>query len=192
MQELNRQLAAFRERLRETVGLSHEESLKVATHVAADIRFLSPDAKAEIVNASPVPISARLDELVAFQSWMDDVRSKRSDPATIRAQVIVQNYVCFVYLKDSCFEIVAKCADNRSVAARCASFLSTGTVRDFRNAFSHANWKYNAAFTGLECWILEDTRNRSSPLRRFDVSQSDLGFWQALARGVAYAIYLQL
>lgn len=192
MQHLDRQIAAFRDRLCNEVGLNQEDATKVATLVAADIRFLPLEAKAEIKAASPVPLSARLEELIAFQSWSDFSTSIRSNPAITRASVIVQNYICFVYLKDACFEVVAKRAASGSVAARSAEYLSRGVVRDFRNAFSHANWRYNATFTGLECWVLEDARNRSGPIRHFEVSQADLNFWQALSRGVAYATYEQL
>ena len=192
MQKLNRQLVAYRDRLCSDVGLNSDEASKVATLVAADIRFLSPEVKAEIKAASPVPISARLDELVAFQAWMDLASSIPKQPAITRTQVVVQNYVCFVYLKEACFEVVAKRAAPNSVAARCSNYLSRGAVRDFCNAFSHANWQYNSTFKGLECWVLEDARNRSGPMRRFNVSQADLNFWQALSRGVAYAGYEQL
>lgn len=192
MQHLDRQLAAFRDRLTHEVGLTIEEAAKVATMVAADIRFLPVEAKSEIKAASPVPLSARFEELIAFQSWSDFSTSVRSNPAITRASVVVQNYICFVYLKDACFEVVARRAAPGSVAARASAFLSRGAVRDFRNAFSHANWRYNKSFTGLECWVLEDSRNRSGSMRHFEVSQADLNFWQALSRGIAYATYEQL
>jgi hypothetical protein len=153
---------------------------------------LPTEAKTEIRAASPVPLSARLEELVAFQAWSDFATSVKRNPAITRASVVVQNYICFVYLKDACFEVVAKRAAAGSVAARSAEYLSRSAVRDFRNAFSHANWRYNASFTGLECWVLEDARNRSGAMRHFEVSQSDLNFWQTLSRGVAYATYEQL
>lgn len=192
MQHLDQQLAAFDGDLQRLVGLNPDESHKVATFVAADVRFLPKEVKAEIEAASSVPIRARRDELVAFQAWQDFARSVKGNPAVTRAQVIVQNYVCFTYLKDACFEIVAQKAVPSSVAARCSRFLITGSVRDFRNAFSHANWTYNADFSGLKCWVLVDARNRNGPMREFAVSQAELNFWQALARGVAYATYEQL
>jgi hypothetical protein len=192
LQKLNRQLVVHRHRLITEVGLSADEASKVATLVAGDIRFLSSKVKAEIEAASPVSISARIDELLVFQAWMDLQRSLPKHPTHVRAQVLVQNYICFVYLKDACFEVISKQAAPKSVAARCASHLSRGAVRDFRNAFSHANWQYNSTFTGLECWVRQNTRNRSGALKHFLVSQDDLTFWQALSRAVAYATYLQL
>ena len=192
MQHLDRQLANFSTDLQSQVGLTADEAQKVATLVPADVRFLPKGVKAEIEAASPVPLSARRDELVAFQAWNDFARSVKAHPAITRAQVIVQNYVCFAYLKDACFDVVAQKAAADSVAARCSRFLTTGPVRDFRNAFSHANWCYKSDFAGLKCWVLEDARRRNSPLREFEVSQNELSFWQALARGVAYATYEQL
>jgi hypothetical protein len=192
LQKLNRQLAVHRARLVHEVGLTPDEASKVATLVAADIRFLSSEAKAAIKAASPVSISARIDELIVFQAWMDLQRSLPKHPIIVRAQVLVQNYVCFVYLKDACFEVISKQAAPKSVAARCARHLSRGAVRDFRNAFSHANWQYNSTYTGLECWVRRNARNRTESLKHFVVSQDDLTFWQALSRAVGYATYLQL
>ena len=192
MHYLDQQLAAFDSDLHRSVGLNSDESHKVATLVSADVRFLPKAVKAEIEAASPVPLTSRRDELIAFQAWTDFARTAMANPAITRAQVIVQNYVCFSYLKDACFDVVARKAAADSVAARCSRFLTTGPVRDFRNAFSHANWCYNANFTGLKCWVLEDARRRHGSLREFAVSQKELTFWQALARGVAYATYEQL
>jgi hypothetical protein len=192
MQHLDRQLQVFRSELEQLVGLTGDESTKVATLCAADVRFLPVQVKDEIRSASLVPIQARLDELAAFQAWNDIALASAPHPAVTRAQVVVQNYICFVYLKDACFGVLASHAAASSVASRCAAFLSTGSVRDFRNAFSHANWCYKPDFSGLECWVLADPRNKSGAIRHFEVSQHELNFWQALSRGVAYAVYEQL
>lgn len=192
MKHLDQQLAAYESELRRDVSLQPDECGKVATLVAADIRFLPSEVKDEIRAASPVPLRARYDELIAFQAWNDFASSIRARPEVTRAQVIVQNYICFGYLKDACFEVIAAKANPGSVAERCARFLTSGALRDFRNAFSHANWCYNSDFSGLSCWVLEDARNRSSPLRSFEVAQHSLNFWQALSKGVAYATYEQV
>lgn len=192
MQHLDRQLAVHGDRLCAEVGLTAEQARKVATQVAMDVRFLSSEVKDEIRASSPVSIAARYEELVAFQAWSDFAVSARRNPGITRASVVVQNYICFVYLKDACFELVAKHAASDSVASRCCSYLSRGLVRDFRNAFAHANWRYNPSFTGFECWVLTDARDRRSPMRQFEISQADLDFWQVLSRGVAYAAYEQL
>lgn len=192
MRNLDAQLKPFKDELVGLVGLTGDEAMKVATLCAADVRFLASEVKDEIRSASLVPIQARFDELTAFQAWSEIAGSSSPHPAVVRAQVVVQNYMCFVYLKDACFTVLATHAASNSVASRCAKFLSTGLVRDFRNAFSHANWCYKQDFSGLECWVLADARNKNGAVRHFEVSQSQLNFWQALSRGVAYAVYEQL
>ncbi len=95
-QHLDRQIGKFSERLTGELGLNDQEVDRVATLVAAEVRFLESSARGEIFAASPIPLRARLDELGAFQAFMDGA-SGSPIPAVIRAQVIVQNYVCFVY-----------------------------------------------------------------------------------------------
>ena len=68
---------------------------------------------------------------------------------------------------------------------------SDNPVRAFRNAIAHANWKYLSDYSGLEYWARKSS-DPSEPLSRFEVSQSDLSFWQALARCTAYANFLSL
>lgn len=192
MRHLDAQLAAFGDRLRADVGLKADEIGKVATLVAAEVRFLPARVKDEIRDTSPVPIAARHEELRAFQDWSDYATQITDVPSITRASVIVQNYVCFAYLKDACFEIIAKRAPPESIVARVADYLSSGPVRDFRNAFSHANWCYDDTFSGLNCWVLVDLRKRDGNMRKFHASQVDLNFWQSLSRGAAYAAYEQL
>jgi hypothetical protein len=192
LSKLNHALTVHRQRLVSEVGLTKDEASKVATLVAREINSLSSEAKTEIKAVSPVSISARIDELLVFQAWMDLQRSLPKHPIHVRTQVLVQNYICFIYLKDACFEALSKQAAPKSVAARCAKYLSRGAVRDFRNAFSHANWQYNSTYTGLECWVRRNGVNRPASLKHFVVSQDDLTFWQSLSRAVGYATYLQL
>ena len=71
MQRLDRQIAKFESDLVAGVGITIEESRKVATHVATDVRFLPKAAKDEISLASWVPLQSRFKELVAFQRWSD-------------------------------------------------------------------------------------------------------------------------
>ncbi len=185
-EHLDRQLKAFSNRLVESVGLGEQETGKVATLVAAEVRFLEPASRVEVHAAGPVPLRDRLDELRAFQAWMDLASTVRANAAVTRAQVIVQNYVCFVYLGETCFRALRKVSKAGSVTRRCCAYLTDNPVRAFRNAIAHSNWTYAPAFRGLVYWA----RKGSDPdeaLCRFEVSQGDLDFWQALSRGVAYA-----
>jgi hypothetical protein len=134
-------------------------------------------------------LKERLDELKAFQDWMDWASAAPRDPAIVRAQVITQNYVCFVYLRDSCFIELGKRLPTESTAKKCCGFLTADTVRAFRNAIAHANWHYKPDFSGIEYWARAGG-GRNASMDRHEVNQQDLAFWQALARCTAYAAFL--
>jgi hypothetical protein len=188
---LDRQIAAFADQLTTAVGLREAEVPVVATSIAADARFLEPTARAAIFAASPVPLRDRIEELTTFQAFMDTASAVRGRPAVTRAQIIIQNYVCFVYLGEACFRALSKAAKSGSVTRRCCKFLTDNPVRAFRNAIAHANWTYAPDFEGLVFWARKGSDSNET-LSRFEVSQHDLDFWQTLSRGVAYAAYTSL
>jgi hypothetical protein len=190
-EHLDSQLKTFSDRLTEAVRLTSSEASKVATLIAAEVRFLEPAPRAEVHAAGPVPLSDRLDELQAFQAWMDLASTIRGNPAVTRAQVIVQNYVCFVYLGEACFRALRRTSKPGSVTRRCCEYLTDNPIRAFRNAIAHSNWTYAPDFSGLVYWA----RKGSDPdevLSRFEVGQRELDFWQTLSRGVAYAAYTSI
>lgn len=182
---LDQQMAAFSERLEREVKVLPAAALKLATTVAADIRFLPVEAKLELRASTPVSIADRLAEVQSFQSWMDVARTIRS-PSITRAQIITQNYICFVYLPESLFRVLAKHCPSGSAARRCAQFLSNNPIRAFRNAVAHANWTYRQDFGALIYWARKGAAP-DEPLQRFEVEQSELSFWQSLSRCLAYA-----
>ncbi len=189
--QLDRQLGGFSGRLRTAVGLTADEAAKIATFVAAEVRFLESAQRAAVFAASPVPLHSRLEELSAFQAFMNTASRTRGNGPLTRAQVIVQNYVCFVYLSEACFFALRKNSKAGSVTERCCKFLTDNPLRAFRNAIAHSNWTYTPDFGGL----VFRARKGSDPneaLSRFEVSQSELSFWQALSRGVAYAAYTSI
>jgi len=189
---LDEQMAAWSARLVSEVKISENDSLKLGTKIASDVRFLPRDAKAEIAGASPVPVRDRLQELQAFQGWMDTVaKTGNVSPVVVRAQVITQNYICFVYLPESCFRILAKSLPSGSVTRQCAKFLSNDRIRAFRNAIAHANWAYRSDFSGITYWARKGA-DLDVPLSQFEVLQQELTFWQALSRCVAYAAFSNL
>jgi hypothetical protein len=53
---------------------------------------------------------------------------------------------------------------------------------------AHANWRYNEDFSGLRFWARKGS-DPNEPLSDFEVSQLELGFWQAFARCVAYVAF---
>jgi hypothetical protein len=188
---LDEQMAAWSARLISEVGISEEESRKLGTKVASDVRFLPSSSKEEIARASPVSPDARLRELQAFQGWMDAVARSNASPFIVRAQVITQNYICFVYLPESCFEILSKAAPSGSVTKKCAQYLRNGRIRSFRNAIAHANWRYRDDFKAITYWARKGS-NPNEALTEFEVTQEELSFWQSLSRCVAYATFSNL
>lgn len=67
---------------------------KLGTTIGHEVENLENDIKDELILSSHISPKDRLDELVAFQGWMDYVRQVRRNPYIIRAQVITQNYIC--------------------------------------------------------------------------------------------------
>jgi hypothetical protein len=190
-QHIDAQMQSFADRLTNEVKLTPEMASKLATTIAADVRFLSLEQKKEIRIASPIPIEDRLAELQAFQGWMDQAHTVKNNPFVTRAQVLSQNYICFVYLPESCFRVLAKACPSGSAAKKCAQFLSNNPVRAFRNAVAHSNWTYRSDFGALVYWARKGS-DLEDPLERFEVVQDDLAFWQALSRCVAYAAFSNL
>ena len=181
-------MRAFSAQLTSEVRLKPDIVAKLATTIAADVRFLTPEQKVEIRAASPVPLADRLAELQAFQGWMDKAHTVRNNPFVTRAQVLSQNYICFVYLPEACFRVLSKACPSGSATKKCAQFLSNNPVRAFRNAVAHANWTYRSDFGAIVYWARKGN-DATEPLEKFEVGQSELSFWQALSRCVAYAAY---
>jgi hypothetical protein len=184
--EIDMQFQGWYPRLRDDVGIGKEESAALATTIASEVGKLPKETLELAGEDSTILFKDRVDELTAFQRFMDYVRrAPAPDPAIVRAQVILQNYICFVYLGDSCFRTLRKLLPSESTAKKCCVFLTDNPVRAFRNAMAHGNWKYNVDFTGLTFWARKGSGSQE-PMIRFEVSQLDLDFWQALARCVAY------
>jgi hypothetical protein len=188
---LDAEMQPFSARLTSEVKLTSEMAVNLATTIAADVRSLSQEQKSEIRSKSPVPLEDRLSELQAFQGWMDQARTVQNNPFVTRAQVLSQSYICFVYLPEACFRVLAEVCSNGSAAKKCARFLSDNPVRAFRNAIAHANWTYRKDFGAIVYWARKGS-DPDEPLKRFEVEQKDLSFWQALSRCVAYAAYSNL
>jgi hypothetical protein len=186
--KLDAHMRRYSPRLRDDLRIEAAASNHLATTIARECASLSPEALAEIRQQDVVGLDTRLEELIAFQAFMDLAGSIPPHPPVTRAQVITQNYVCFVYLGDSCFRVLQKHTPPASTTCRCCRFLTDNPIRAFRNSLAHANWKYNDDFTGLRYWARKGS-DPNEPLSAFEVSQLELGFWQALARCVAYVAF---
>jgi hypothetical protein len=188
---LDEQLSKWSERLMRDLKLAEQDTRILATRISSEIRFLPKAAKNEIAAASPVPIKDRLHELEAFQGWMDTVLRLPKSPYLVRAQVLTQNYVCLLYLPESCFRALRKIAPAESVTRKCARFLTNNPIRGFRNAIAHANWTYRCDFAAIVYWARKG-ESPDEPMEKFVVVQEELSFWQALSRCVAYAAFSNL
>jgi hypothetical protein len=191
MDHLDRQMQAWSTRLRDDLKIGPPESNQLAMTIAKEVAALSEEAKKRVRDASQIPLATRIEELVGFQRFMDHVRERGGLPEVVRAQVVYQNYICFVYLGESCFNVLNKELPSGSTARKCCRFLTDNPVRAFRNAVAHANWRYLPDFSGLEFWARKGAEP-NEPMTRFEVSQNDLGFWQALARTTAYSAFLSV
>lgn len=188
---LDEQLAPWSVRLVNDLKIAEGETRKLATSIASEVRFLPKAAKDSIIAASPVRLADRLQELQAFQGWMDTVHRSPQSAYVIRAQILTQNYICFVYLPESCFRVLSKVAPIGSVTRKCAQFLSDNPVRRFRNAIAHANWTYREDFGAIIYWARKG-HDPNELMQKFEVAQEELSFWQALSRCVAYAAFSNL
>ena len=123
MKQIDKQMRAWSNKLIAKLKIKEEETQKLASTISSEIRWLSKEAKSEIKASSPIDIKNRHEELLAFQNWMDIVHTSENHPAVIRAQVIVQNYICFVYLNESCFNVLRKHVSSGGACKKCCNFV---------------------------------------------------------------------
>lgn len=183
-----------------TLGPFFQDELGIAVHdynclaslISQELRELPLPDLMTLCEDDKVPIQDRVDELIAFQSFMDFVSTvPRQHPGLVRAQVITQNYICFVYLNDALFKTLKRRMPCGTITKKCARFLIDNPVRAFRNAISHSNWRYLPDFSGLEFWSRKG-EDQTSEFTYFKVLQKELNFWQMLARSVAYITYIEI
>lgn len=105
MDHLDRQMQTWYTRLRDDLKIGPPESNQLATTIAKEVASLSEEVKQRVRDASQIPLATRIEELVAFQGFMDHIRELGGSPVVVRAQVVYQNYICFVYLGESCFNV---------------------------------------------------------------------------------------
>ena len=86
-------MQTFASDLHTKVRLTPEVSKKLASNIAAEVRFLSAEQKAEIKAASPVPLADRLTELQTFQKWMEQSGRVKNNPFVTRASLDTKLYL---------------------------------------------------------------------------------------------------
>ncbi|HOJ04078.1 MAG TPA: hypothetical protein PK916_08745 [Bacteroidota bacterium] len=193
MNILDKQIYQFRDRMVADVGVEERYLAVICTTIYQELSVLKAEQLDKIEFASPVKLDLRIEELEAFNMMMSRVnRQLASIPEIVRAQVIVQNYIAFVYLKDNCFDVAKRIVPQDSLLRRLCKFLLNNPVRAFRNSIAHGNWQYTSDFTGIKYYAY---KGESKPcveleeMSEFVVKNDELEFWQALSRATAYTIY---
>lgn len=192
MISLDNQIEQFASYLTSEVGIDKNQIKTVATEITNEIATLSTEQLQKIQLDSLIPLESRRAELEGFQRMMDFIRTNKiNDAGVIRAQVITQNYICFVYLKDSYFRTFQNLMPSITITHRCCKFLTSARIRKFRNSIAHGNWNYKTDFGGLEYWDYQENK-KDKGYEYFEVLQDELNFWQTLSRGVAYSSILSV
>lgn len=161
----------------------------LATTIYNEITGLDEAVANQLRLSVLIPPERYVEELTAFQAWMDIAHANADNPVIVRAQVMTELYVAFVWLRDSLMKPAAAAVSDQTAFATVEQFLSSGRRRTLRNAIAHGRWCYLPDFSGLECWA-EPTRGQQH--EPFQVTQADLNSWQTLSRWAAIAALLAL
>lgn len=134
--------------------LSQSQVAQFAHEIEGDIKLLNKQQKEEI-RAALEPLSLKdvesqfwtFEGMKMLARFIDEMeREHGGDKASAvfaSAQLNLENYFCFVFLRESLFEALSnklKMTHNSSVLFKAAQFLLKDEVRILRNAFSHATW----------------------------------------------------
>jgi len=191
MEHLDKQIYYWKNHLNREIKIPLEYCSCLASAIKNEINTLKPEEKSKLIDSNPIDLKIRIEELQAFQVMMETFNKMKPRPELVRTQVISQNYICFVYLKDTLFELLKKTMPTPSITKNCCKYLLNNPVRAFRNSIAHGNWKYKDDFSGIEFWAYKGDPNEN-PMDKWTVSHMDLSFWQALSRLIAYVTFLTL
>lgn len=153
-----------------------------------EVLSLRPMDLASLRANIPIPPERYREEMQAFQAWMEIAHRHASNAVVVRAQVITNLYVAFVWLRDSVLKPVSDALGKSTVFGCIFDFLNVGTPRRLRNAVARGRWTYSSEFGGLECW----DGPPEGPFEHFTVSQRDLNAWQMVSRAMGIAAILAL
>jgi hypothetical protein len=189
--KLDEIMRRYSSRLRDDLGLTPSASNCLASTIASEVQALPPDVLRAIRDEDVIGLQRRIDELWAFEQFMDfagqvQAQSVRIPPLT-RAQVTCQLYTVFVYLGDACFTRLRKAAASGSVLKKCCKYLTDYPIRGLRNAVAHSSWHYTDDFGGIVFHYFKD--EQKTKWTDYTVTQLELDFWDKLARVTAYAAF---
>ena len=103
-----------------------------------------------------IPPERYVEELTAFQAWMGIATANAGNAPIVRAQVMTELYVAFVWLRDSLIKPIQVHVGPNTAFSALARYLNGGQRRLLRNAVAHGRWCYLPHFGGLEYWAEVD------------------------------------
>lgn len=123
-QNIDTQMQVWAQRMIHDLKLDLMQVNKLGTVIENEVRSITPEQKQQLILSSHVLPQNRVDELLGFQGWMDVANKIRGNPFVTRAQVITQNYICFVYLGDALFKNLKSILPPPLVTGRCCRFFT--------------------------------------------------------------------
>ncbi len=162
---------------------------RLASTIYAEVRSLDDASVNRLRGAMPIPPERYVEEMLAFQKWTEVARQNRRDPFVVRARVMTELYVAFVWLRDSVRVPVREAVGEGTTTWTVCHFLESGPRRLLRNAIAHGRWTYLADFSGIEYWA---EPSRGKPLQRYEIKQDEFGPLQTVSRGASIAMLLAL
>ena len=165
---LDRQLSAFHWNT-DAPAIPPADRPRVATLVHAEVAALPEVRMNQIRQQILIPPERYVEEMTAFQAWTSLSDALGRDPVVVRARVMTELYVSFVWLRDALMAPVAGATPANGTVAVVERFLKSGRRRLLRNAIAHGRWCYLAQFDGLEIWA---EPSRGQPHQRHAIRES--------------------
>jgi hypothetical protein len=137
------------------IKLSTSQAEVLCSEMYKEIRGLDAKTLKAITDSfAPLSIDSIYEEYLVFEGTrmlsgaleqMTEYIGELPSVFLTRAQVVFENYFCFVYLRESLFVALRdnlKKSHNSFASFRCAQYLMKDDIREFRNAIAHATWDY--------------------------------------------------
>ena len=99
-------MAEFSEELTDQVKLSEQESKRLASTLYREMHALASRGSFNVVDV--VPYKERFNELALYMNWHAETRSAEETQLAEHAKLVLSNYICFVYLGETCFTRLRK------------------------------------------------------------------------------------
>lgn len=144
----------YEQELAGELKLTQNQLEKFARTIEGDIKQLDEQQRVEIIEAlKPLSLKDIESQFWTFEgmkmiaSFIEGMQNQcggdQASAIFASAQLNLENYFCFVFLRESLFEALRdklKVSYNSSALFKAARFLLKDEVRILRNAFSHATW----------------------------------------------------